>query len=134
MGGGFHGGFGGTSKLPPIHTTKDVRYNKKKTEGYLLNPNHPSGKSKARFFKEVLGYDQSDAKLFHKNVVKSIIGKYPAKTETSKYGTKLTFHTTLIAKNGKSVSANVVVVIQKDKGRKTFKIVTVYPDKEGGKT
>lgn len=25
---------------------------------------------------------------------------------------------------------NVVTVIQKDKGRKTFKIVTVYPDKK----
>ena len=46
---------------------------------------------------------------------------------------KLTFKTTLSGKNGKAVNANVVIVIQKDKSRKTFKIVTVYPDKKEGK-
>ena len=34
----------------------------------------------------------------------------------------------LISKNGNSVTANVVVVIQKDNGITTYKIVTVYPD------
>lgn len=47
--------------------------------------------------------------------------------------TKLTYHTTLIGRDGKAVSAKVVVVIQKDNGRKTYKIVTVYPDKKEGK-
>ena len=60
------------------------------------------------------------------------MGKQPAKTETTHFGTKHTYHTTLIGKDGKAVSANVVVVIQKDNGRVTHKIVTVYPDKKGG--
>lgn len=101
------------------------------TEGYLLNPDHPKGSSKAKFMKEVLGYSQSDSKLFHKNVVDSLIGKNPTKSETTPFGTKHTFNTKLIGKDGKSVSANVVVVIQKDNGRITHKIVTVYPDKKG---
>ena len=36
-----------------------------------------------------------------------------------------------IGVNGGRVKANVVVVIQKDNGRVTYKIVTVYPDKKG---
>ena len=115
MGTGMHGGFGRTggakTSNAPVKTSGDVRYSKKKTVDYLLNPNHPQGGAKAKFFHDTLGYSQSDSKTFHKNVVSSIIGKQP----------------------GKTVSANVVVVIQKDKSRKTFKIVTVYPDKKEGK-
>lgn len=73
MGAGFHGGFGGTKgasgNSAPVNSSKDVRYSKKKTEGYLLNSDHPKGGSKAKFMKDVLGYSQSDSKLFHKNVV-----------------------------------------------------------------
>lgn len=136
MGAGFHGGFGNTKGAKqneaPVNSPRDIRYSKKKTEGYLLNPNHPKGYSKAKFMKEVLGYSQNDSKLFHKNVVDSLIGKTPTKSETTPFGTKHTFNTKLMGKDGKSASANVVVVIQKDNGRITHKIVTVYPDKKGG--
>lgn len=81
--------------------------------------------------KDVLGYSQSDSKQFHENVVSSLIGKSPTKTETTPFGIKHTYKTVLQGKDGKSVSANVVVVIQKDNGRVTHKIVTVYPDKKG---
>ena len=135
MGAGFHGGFGNTHGATrnntPVNSPRDVRYSKKKTEGYLLNSNHPKGGPKARFMKDVLGYSQSDSKIFHKNVVSSLIGKTPTKSETTPFGIKHTYNTTLVGKNGGSVSANVVVVIQKDGGRVTHKIVTVYPDKKG---
>ncbi len=114
----------------PVTIQSAVRYSKKKMEGYLLNSEHPKGAAKAKFMKEVLGYDKSDSHLFHKNVVSSIMGKSPIKTEQTKFGTKHTFKTKLISKNGSSVTANVVVVIQKDNGRITYKIVTVYPDKK----
>ncbi len=119
-----------SSPQAPISKTGDVRYSQKKTEGYLLNPNHPVGGSKAKFWHDVLGYAKSDGKLFHQHVVESIKGKKPNTTEKTEYGTKLTFNTKLMGKDGKSVSANVVVVVQKDNGRKTYKIVTVYPDKK----
>lgn len=115
----------------PVTRLGAVRYSKKKTEGYLLNTEHPKGASKAKFMKDVLGYTQADSKTFHKNVVSSIMGKTPIKTEQTQFGTKHTFKTKLISKNGSSVTANVVVVIQKDNGRITHKIVTVYPDKKG---
>ena len=135
MGTGYYGGFGGTdgdkNQNVPVNSIQDVRYSKEKTEGYLLNPNHPQGGPKARFMQDVLGYTQGDSKVFHENVVRSIIGKVPAKTEITPYGTKLTYHTKLTGKDGKTASANVVVVIQKDNGSVTYKIVTVYPDKKG---
>lgn len=135
MGAGFHGGFGKTKgamdNSTPVNSYKDVRYSKKKTEGYLLNPSHPKGGAKAKFMKDVLGYSQSDSKAFHKNVVDSLIGKTPTKSETTPFGIKHTYNTKLKEKNGQSVSANVVVVIQKDNNRTTYKIVTVYPDKKG---
>ena len=45
--------------------------------------------------------------------ISSIMGKTPSKTETTPFGTKHTYHTTLVGKDGKSVNARVVVVIQK---------------------
>ena len=132
MGAGLHGGFGHGTKgaNPPISKNSDVRYSKKKTEEYLLNENHPLGGSKAKFMKEVLGYSKKDSKLFHKNVVSAIKDKIPEKTSITQYGVKHTYHVKLVHKNGNEVNANVVVVIQKDKGRITYKLVTVYPDKK----
>lgn len=134
MGAGFHGGFGGTNGSKqqnyPVNKQRNVRYSRKKTEGYLLNPSHPKGGSKAKFMHDVLGYSQSDSKLFHNNVVSSIMNKQPTKTEQTQFGTKHTYRTQLMGKSGQSVSANVVIVIQKDNGRITYKIVTVYPDKK----
>lgn len=135
MGTGFHGGFGNTSgaiqNKAPVNALKDVRYSKKKMEEYLLNVEHPVGGPKAKFMKDVLGYTKSDSKLFHKNIVASLVGKSPTKSEITPFGIKHTYHTKVIGKSGKSVSANVVVIIQKDKNRVTYKIVTVYPDKKG---
>ena len=138
MGAGFKGGFGHTfgdrvkvsSISKPISKSVDVRYSAKKTQGYLLNTNHPQGGSKAEFMRDVLGYTVKDSKIFHNNVVKSIINREPTKTVETQYGLKHTYHTTLIGKDGKNVSANVVAVVQKDKKRVTYKIVTVYPDKK----
>lgn len=139
MGAGYHGGFGHTngeqSKIEsiskPILKCGDVRYSAKKTQGYLLNINHPKGGAKAVFMRDVLGYTDKDSKAFHNNVVKSIIKREPSKTVETQYGIKHTYHTVLVGKDGKKISANVVVVVQKDKKRVTYKIVTVYPDKKG---
>ena len=114
----------------PIRKPGDLRYSRKKTEGYLLNKNHPKGKSKAIFMEEVLGYTQSDSRRFHKAVIESILGKTPIKTQQTDFGLKHTFKTSIKGKNGTSTKANVVVIIQKDKHRITYKIVTVYPDRK----
>lgn len=130
MGAGISGNYSNTKGSAPVSRTGNVRYSQKKTEGYLLNTEHPKGGSKAKFMKDVLGYTQSDSHLFHKNVVDAITNKTPEKTVNTPYGLRHTYHTELIGKNGNKVKANVVVVIQKDNGRTTYKIVTVYPDKK----
>ncbi len=138
MGAGYRSRFGHThgekkkinSISKPISKCGDVRYSAKKTQGYLLNTNHPQGGSKAKFMRDVLGYTANDSKIFHNNVVKSIINREPTKTVQTQYGLKHTYHTTLIGKDGKHVSANVVAIVQKDNKRVTYKIVTVYPDKK----
>lgn len=130
MGAGISGNYSNTKGSAPVTCTGNVRYSQKKTEGYLLNTEHPKGGSKAKFMKDVLGYTQSDSHLFHKNVVDAITNKTPEKTVNTPYGLRHTYHTELIGKNGNKVKANVVVVIQKDNGRTTYKIVTVYPDKK----
>lgn len=130
MGAGISGNYSNTKGSAPVTRAGNVRYSQKKTEGYLLNTEHPKGGSKAKFMKDVLGYTQSDSHLFHKNVVDAITNKTPEKTVNTPYGLRHTYHTELIGKNGNKVKANVVVVIQKDNGRTTYKIVTVYPDKK----
>ncbi len=126
----FHGTTGSYKNDAPIKKQSDVRYDANKITKYLLNENHLIGGSKAKFFKNVLGYDSSDGKKFHKNVVLAILNKTPIKSENTKFGLKQTFKTKLIGKNNKEVVANIVVVIQKDFKRTTYKIVTVYPDKK----
>ena len=84
-----------------------------------------------KFMKDVLGYTKSDSRAFHKNVVESITNKTPSKTVNTPYGVRHTYNTELVGKNGGRVKANVVVVIQKDNRRITYKIITVYPDKKG---
>lgn len=126
----FHGTSGSLKTRKPITSTKDVHYDPNKFKNYLLNENHPTGGAKAKFFKDVLGYTLEDSKKFYKNIVSSILNKSPQKSEKTDYGLKHTFKTKLISNNNKEISANVVVVIQKDNGNSKYKIVTVYPDKK----
>ena len=60
MGTGYHGGFGNSYGAKeqmniPISSLGDVRYSKKKTEGYLLNINHPKGDSKSKVYERCFG-------------------------------------------------------------------------------
>ena len=112
----------------PIGKQEELRYSKRKTEEYLLNPNHPKGGSKAKYFQDVLGYRQTDSKLFHKRVTDSIINRKPDKTTVTEYGTKHSYNTKLLGKNHRT--ANVTVSIQVDNLRKTYKIVSVVPRKK----
>ena len=112
----------------PIQKPGDLRYSRKKTEEYLLNKSHPKGGSKASFFENVLGYRTQDSRAFHKAIVASIIGQSPTSTTKTEFGIKHRYNVTIQGKNQNYVSANVVVVIQKDTHRITYRIITVYPD------
>ena len=59
MGAGMSGNYSNTkgannNSSAPIKNTSDLQYSQQKTEGYLLNPDHPVGSAKAKFMKDVL--------------------------------------------------------------------------------
>ncbi len=129
MGSGECGNYYGTKgSTPPIKKNGDIRYSDKKFVEYLLNNNHPEGGSKAKFFNDTLGYNQENSKELFDSIVKSIKGAKPTKTITTPYGVKHNFKVEIEGAKGIKTKANVVVVVQKDKRRITYKIVTVYPD------
>lgn len=133
MGSGYHGGFGnteGSCNIQPISSETDVEYVEAKMQDYLLNLNHPIGKSKAKYFIETLGYSKNDGLLLHKNIVTSIIGKKPIKTVKTPHGLKHEFHTKITGVNGKIVDTKIVTIIQKDNNKIKYKIITVYPNKK----
>ncbi|MDY6019172.1 MAG: hypothetical protein SPJ15_05965 [Anaerococcus sp.] len=132
MGAGFHGNFGntkGTRDRVPIRNKNDVEYNKNKMENYLLNNEHPEGKSKAKFLKDVLGYKSGDGKTLHDHLVNAVINKKPVKVENTSYEIKNTYKIKLVGKNNEKITANVVCIFQKDSGQTKYRIITVYPDK-----
>ena len=115
--------------------SKNLSYkdSKKKYKDYLLNLDSLIGGPKAKFFKKTLGYSNKDAKKFHNAVCEAIDGKIPDKTEITEYGIKYTFEVKIKGKNGKYHSANVKIVLQKDNGKTTWRIITIVPrdkDKE----
>ena len=70
LAGGLGGGVGASKvvgridKFTQLKKTNASIY--KKLDTYLLNANHIDGKSKAKFFKEVLGYDRNKVNSTHK--------------------------------------------------------------------
>lgn len=69
---------------------------------------------KGKIYGNILGYSQNDSKLFHQSVLNSLIGKILTKNEVTQFGIRHTYNTKLISKDKKSVSANLIAVIQMD--------------------
>lgn len=102
----------------------------KKYDGYLLDENHPKGGSKAKFLKDVLGYQKGDGPALHNAIGEAINGTKPVSTEKTPYGIKAEFHTTIKGKDGTFRDAKVVVIVQNDNGKTTWKLITLYPGKK----
>ena len=101
-----------------------------KIENYLLNLENEKGKSKAKFFIEILGYSKNNPKEFFDNISNALDGKKPTRIENTNYGEVREFHEKIKGLNGKYGYANIVVVVQKDNGKVTYRIITAYPDKK----
>lgn len=102
-----------------------------KYEDYLLDFNHSAGGSKAKFLKEVLGYEKGDGQKLHNAIGEAIDGKKPNVVKNTNYGTKYNFDVKLGGKDGKIHSANVTVVVQNDNGKETWRLITLIPGKKG---
>lgn len=103
---------------------------KDKLENYLLNLEHKKGGPKAKFFIETLGYTKNNSKQFYEAVKESIDGKNPFKISKTEFGLKYEFHEKIKGRNGKEIEANVIVIIQKDNGKRVYRIISAYPGKK----
>lgn len=106
---------------------------KSKIETYLLDINHPVGGPKANFFINTLGYKKENSKDFFNSIKEIISSKTPIKITNSKYGLKYEFHEKMKGVNGKEITARVIVIVQKDNGKTTFRIISAYPNKKEDK-
>lgn len=93
---------------------------------YLLNPEHPDGGSKARFF---LSHNCSISNF---NKLKNIISAHltqstKIRTENSQYGIKLIAEGDIILPD--SFKTNMISVWMLNEDRKIIKFVTCYPIK-----
>lgn len=55
--------------LQALPNWQNARVSRSKLEGYILNPNHDVGRHKARLFKSVLGFEQSDWELLQQYIL-----------------------------------------------------------------
>ena len=101
-----------------------------KYDDYLLNKEHDVGGSKAKFLSETLGYNEGDSMKVHNAISEAINGKTPDKVTKTQHGIKCNFHTTIKGNNGKYHHANIIVVIQKDNGKTTWRLITLTPGKK----
>ncbi|MBR2508058.1 MAG: hypothetical protein IKB70_14520 [Bacilli bacterium] len=101
-----------------------------KYENYLLDKNHKDGGSKAKFLSETLGYNKGDGVKLHNAISEAINGKTPDTVTKTIYGTKCTFSTKIKGNDGKYHHANVIVVIQQDNGKTTWRLITIMPGKK----
>ena len=115
----------------PFDSSKfDYEESKPKYDGYLLNLEHKKGGSRAKFLKDVLGYEKGDSRELHEAIIEATDGKIPNRIEKTKYGIKYEFNIKLKAKDGSSHTANVIIIMQKDQNKTSWRIITLIPDKK----
>lgn len=119
-----------TKNTPFDSSTFSYEESVSKYENYLLDKNHKDGGSKAKFLSETLGYNKGDGAKLHNAISEAIDGKTPNTVTKTKYGTKCTFDTKIKGNDGKYHYANITVVIQKDNGRTTWRLITITPGKK----
>lgn len=113
-----------------VETKVQIDYIPEKMNNYLLNLDHPKGGSKAKFLHDVLGYQAGDGRLLYDNIRQALKGLKPIEIKDTPFGLRYLYDARLPGRNEESVSAKVVVVLQRDNGKTTWKIITLYPGRK----
>ena len=99
-----------------------------KIRAYLLNPRHPDGASKARFF-ATLGFSADSWEDFA-TALRQIAMRFPViRSMESIHGTKYIVEGKIESPDGSSPFIRTVWIL--DQGRETPRLVTAYPFDEG---
>lgn len=108
-------------KLPNRHKAIIPR---EKLLNYLLSANHIVGRAKAKFFRN-LGFDENNAKEFHK-ALSDIAGENEVQeTKKSPFGIKYIIDGDLISPIGRKVRIRTVWIIENNHSIPRF--VTAFP-------
>ena len=92
---------------------------------YLLNPNHPVGGSKAKWFKEALGFTKSNADDLAKQIVFDPSKAF--KTAVTEHGTKFNQLISIKGANGRSIDVTFAWIKNNDG---VTRLVTSIPTKK----
>lgn len=107
-------------KLP---NSKSAIIPKEKLTNYLLSATHPTGRFKARFFRN-LGFDENNVKVFE-TCIRKLAEKPISESSTSSYGTKYIIDGEIETPSGKIIKVRTVWIIEKGQNRPRF--ITIYP-------
>ncbi len=96
-----------------------------KTHDYILNNEHPVGKSKAEWFERALGISRKNAEVLNRQVI--FDADKAIKTAETEYGIKYNQITTIVGANGRKIDV-IVVWIKNNDG--VVRLVTIIPKKK----
>ena len=93
-----------------------------KLHRYLLNPNHPAGQSKARFFSEALGFTRENAALLAHQIVFNPSTAIPI--QLTQFGQKFIQYIHVVGQNGRTIEITTVWIRNLDG---VVRLITAYP-------
>src|SRR3989338_7247575 len=96
---------------------------KTKLIDYVLSETHATGKFKAKFFRN-LGFDETNIKLFEKNIRKMIKLSEVKSTNTSIYGVKHVIEGKINTPVRNNVIVRTIWIIE---NKKVPRFITIYP-------
>ena len=91
---------------------------------YLLNPSHPVGGAKAKWFEQALGFTQSNSSALAKQIV--FDASKAVQTGVTQYGTKFNQVIPITAANGKVIDVTIAWIRNNDG---VVRLVTGIPTK-----
>lgn len=109
---------GGDKNLPT--TTKESI--SKKLNDYLLNPEHPIGRSKAKWFQSALAFTKDNADKLAEQIV--FDPSTAVEAGITQYGTKFNQVIGIVGENGKTIDVTFAWIINNDG---TARLVTAIP-------
>lgn len=114
-------------KLPNAHI---AAIPKQKLVGYLLNPTHPRGKSKATVFRS-LGFDTANPDALAAELVRHALHNDVSIQTDSEFGVRYVIDGWIVSPAGKQARIRTVWFV--DNGSDVPRFVTAYPATRGGR-
>lgn len=99
-----------------------------KIHGYALNPNHPTGKHKARVFLTALGFTQADAVTLAQVIMWKASQMKPVLGQADEHGQRYTIDMPITGRNGKTAMVRTAWIVRPNETEP--RLTTVYVLKE----